>query len=102
MQPVVKSTLALAIKRRLRFSYKKCSQRPLPVSTQETRQQHKEAAVIIAALRRCKIPICYIDEYNASDQDFRLYSWLPKGTEDYLLNQQRREPLHIIAAVTDQ
>ena len=46
--------------------------------------------------------ICYIDEYNLSDQDMRLYSWLPKGKEDYLLNQPRRQPLHIIAAVTDK
>mgnify|MGYP003886283209 CR=1 FL=1 len=48
------------------------------------------------------MPVCYIDEYNVSDQDMRLYNWLPKGSEDYLLNQQRRVPLHIIAAVTDK
>lgn len=32
----------------------------------------------------------------------RLYSWLEKGKEDYLLNQQRRKSLHVIAAVTDE
>jgi hypothetical protein len=31
----------------------------------------------------------------------RLYSWLPRGSEDHLYNQQRRQPLHVIAAVTD-
>jgi hypothetical protein len=48
------------------------------------------------------VTICYIDEYNISEQDFRRYSWLPKGKEDYLYNQQRSNPLHIIAAVTDE
>ena len=31
----------------------------------------------------------------------RLYTWLPKGKEDHIYNQPRRQALHIIAAVTD-
>lgn len=32
----------------------------------------------------------------------RLYSWLSKGKDDYLINQTRRNSLHVIAAVTDE
>jgi hypothetical protein len=83
---VLTPTLTQAMRLKLNFSYKKCSQRPLPPSTKGVIEQHLEAATIIAALRRCKVPVCYIDEYNVSEQDLRLYSWLPKGSEDYLHN----------------
>jgi len=32
----------------------------------------------------------------------RLYNWSIKGKEDYLINQPRKQSLHIIAAVTDK
>lgn len=60
-----------------------------------------EAATIIAALRKSNVKICYVDEYNVSEQDFRLYNWQKKGEPDYLYNQPRRASLHMIAAVTD-
>jgi hypothetical protein len=57
--------------------------------------------LIVAALRRCAVRICWIDEYNIGEQDMKLYSWLPKGKDEFLYNQARRWPLHVIAAVTD-
>lgn len=62
-----RTTIAKAMKTVMNHSYKKVANRFLPASTQDNKQQHKEAAIIVAALRRCKVKLCYIDEYNVSE-----------------------------------
>ena len=47
------------------------------------------------------VHICYIDEYNVSEEDANLYTWLPKGKEDYLVNLNKAASLKVVAAVTD-
>lgn len=56
--------------------------------------------LILASLRISDVDICFIDEYNVSEQDYHRYTWIPKGKESYIYNQPRRASLHIIAAVT--
>ena len=95
-------TITARLSTSLNFSYKKQACRFMPFSTKDNERTHEECAVVIAALRRAKVSIVFIDEYNVSESDMRLYNWSLKGREDYLINQPRRQSLHIIAAVTDE
>lgn len=63
------------LKVKLSYSWKKVSERFLPASTQSNKVHFKEAAVILTALRATGIKVCFIDEYNISEQDAHLYTW---------------------------
>jgi len=79
-------TIWRLLRKELRYSYKKASQRPIAASTSENAAHYRETSLILAALRRCEVNICWMDEYNVSEQDMRLYSWIPIGKEDHLYN----------------
>jgi hypothetical protein len=66
------------------------------------KEHFQEVAVILKALRLSGITICFIDEYNVSEQDAQLYNWVRKGKQDYIFNQLRKPSMHIMAAVTDK
>ena len=67
MNTISVNTISRMLHTRLNMAYKKATQRFLPASTQSNKDQHKEAAIIITALRKSNIKICYVDEYNVSE-----------------------------------
>jgi hypothetical protein len=102
LAPMSDTSVKKILKKRLNYSYKKASQRALPVLTENNKRHHSEAAIIIEALRLSGIRICFIDEYNVSEEDANLYTWLPKGKQDYIVNLNKAASLKVVAAVTDE
>ena len=90
------------MKKRPNYSYKKASQRALSVLTENNKSHHLDTAIIIEVLRLSGLRICFIDEYNVSEEDANLYTWLPKGKQDYIVNLNKAASLKVVAAVTDE
>ena len=100
LAPVSDFSIRMILKKQLKYSCKKASFRALHVLTENNKRHHVETAVIIEDLRMSGVHICYIDEYNVSEEDANLYTWLPKGKEDYLVNLNKAASLKVVAAVT--
>ena len=102
LAPMSDTSVRKLLKKKLNYSYKKASQRALSALNDKNKRHHIETAIIIEALRRSGVIICFIDEYNVSEEDANLYTWLPKGKEDYIVNLNKAASLKAVAAVTDE
>jgi len=79
LAPISNTSIGKILRKGLNYSYKKASQRALPVLTDNNKRHHLETAFILEGLRSSGVRICFIDEYNVSEEDACLYTWLPKG-----------------------
>jgi hypothetical protein len=75
LQSISDSSCQRILKEKLGYSWKKVSERFLPAATQQNKEHFKEMAIILAAMRLSGINVCFIDEYNVSEQDAHLYNW---------------------------
>ena len=51
----------------------------MPALAAGNKEYFQETALLLTALRKSDIVVCFVDEYNMSEQDAHLYNWTLKG-----------------------